>query len=678
MRGPLFAMAAVGALMLTFASGTQQIPDRDTTPIAPQIPGANRNDASKVFLEHANELKASPDVDYQILTGDVAFRRDGMFMWCDSAHFYDATGSFDAFGNIRMEQGDTLFIYGDTLKYDEPLKLATLIASPGRRVKLINRDVTLRTDEFNYDLGLDVGYYETGGELTDKQNRLTSTEGEYSPTTKEAVFRDNVHLTSLSKSDTLQIFSDNLYYNTLTHVALLVAQSTVVNRDGTIVTSNGVYNTETTQSELYDHSTVTYRNGNTLTGDTLFYNRESGLGEAFGNVEINDTTNHVLLRGEYGYAYEPADSAYVTGRAYAIEYSSADSLFLHGDTVRTFRRFFPVMEMKTVALTPAEIDSIAAAMTANLDVEENDTIAMPEIPTTKEIAVERTDTVRFLTAAPRVRFYRRDIQGLCDSMTMVSTDSMLYMDRYPIVWSDNRQISGDQIKIKFNDSTAENATVTQNAFMAELIEDIYFNQLSGKEMFAILKNGSLSHLDVNGNVLAITYPEESDSTINKMMSIESSFLAADFTESLDIEHMKLWSETNATVTPLYLAKRSQLYLPNFRWLERFRPLSAEDIFNFTPELIEALDNAVTLQTTTQPWKQNQPTQNSSSSFSTNHPATSMQSTPSSDDSTHEDSPNSTQENSGTLNEEEDITSPKTDLPSSPSLSAAETQPKDTE
>lgn len=680
MKRSILALAATAVLIASFAAGSPPVA-RDNTPIAPAIPAADRHDASKVFLEHADELRSSANTDFQVLVGDVAFRRDGMYMWCDSAHFYDATGSFDAFGNVRMQQGDTLFIYGDTLKYDEPTKIARLLASPGKLTRLVNRDVTLTTAEFNYDLGLDLGYYEVGGTLVDKSNRLTSLEGEYSPTTKEAVFRENVRLTSLSKEDTLKIFTDNLYYNTLTHVALLVAPSTVVNRDGIIVTSNGSYNTESTQAELFDHSTVTYKNGNTLTGDTLYYNRQTGLGEAFGNVEINDTTNHVILYGEYGYAFEPADSAYVTRRARAIEYSTSDSLFLHGDTIRTHRIINRHMVKKmipdTVGTNVNAVDTLIGDSEKIMNVEiladsvanaNADSIAAP---TMIEVLVEQVDTIRFLKAFPRVRFFRSDLQGLCDSMTMVSTDSMLYMDRFPLLWSDNRQISGDQIKVHFNDSTADNATVTRNAFIAEHIEDVYFNQLAGKEMYAIFKNRALSHLDVSGNVQIISFPEENDSTINKMMEIESSYLSADFTEkNFDIKYMKLWPETNATVTPLYLSKRSQLYLHDFKWLEQFRPLSPDDIFNFSDELLDAMKNAETLTQSPQPWKQTD-TPKPSSTSSTPQPATSLQPTPSVESSTGPDSPDSISPTDGISRKEDATTSRKIRRPSSHSSSVNE-------
>ena len=75
---------------------------------------------TKVYLIHSNTLSFDKAVkpDAQILNGDVCFRHDSSYMYCDSAYFFEQTNSLEAFSNVRMEQGDTLFVYGDYLFYD--------------------------------------------------------------------------------------------------------------------------------------------------------------------------------------------------------------------------------------------------------------------------------------------------------------------------------------------------------------------------------------------------------------------------------------------------------------------------------------------------------------------------------------------------------------------------------
>ena len=89
--------------------------------VRPAKKGEQKPAKSKVYLLHSDVLKKSPlnpDPDAQILIGNVAFRHDSVYMYCDSACFYEKTNSLEAFDNVKMVQGDTLFLYGDYLFYD--------------------------------------------------------------------------------------------------------------------------------------------------------------------------------------------------------------------------------------------------------------------------------------------------------------------------------------------------------------------------------------------------------------------------------------------------------------------------------------------------------------------------------------------------------------------------------
>ena len=111
--------------------------------------------------------------------------------------------------------------------------------------------------------------------------------------------------------------------------------------------------------------------------------------------------------------------------------------------------------------------------------------------------------------------------------------------------------------------------------------------LYNQEMTAFFDAGTIRHLDVSGNVQAIFLPEESDSTFNKIANVECSFLSADFVNQT-IDRMKFWPESSGTTTPLYLAKKSLFYLPQFRWFEPIKPSSPEDVFNVSFEMLELM------------------------------------------------------------------------------------------
>ena len=144
MRAPVAAIVAVALVSLpamlaqTPKNGSAKAPAakeksaaRDRKPvIRPTIPQADRHEPGKVFVEYAEVLDKPLGTDVQILVGNVQFRKSDMFMYCDSARFYEESSSLEAYSNVRMEQGDTLFVYGDELYYDGTTEVAELRAIP--------------------------------------------------------------------------------------------------------------------------------------------------------------------------------------------------------------------------------------------------------------------------------------------------------------------------------------------------------------------------------------------------------------------------------------------------------------------------------------------------------------------------------------------------------------------
>lgn len=529
------------------------VAQNDLPEIRPRIPDADRNAPGRIFLEHANLLTKSAEEEYMVLVGDVVFTKGGMIMKCDSAHYYPETESMNAYGNVSMEQGDTLFIYADEMVYDgsPEVQTATLYADFGKEVRLINRDVMLQTTEFIYNLAIDLGYYEVGGKLTDPSNTLTSQKGEYNPNTKEANFYLDVHLNSHNtETDTLDIYTDSLYYNTVTRLALLTSPSEIFNEQGTIYTRNGVYQTDSAVAFLFDRSVVVANTGRTLVADTIFYNRPDGFGEAIGALVATDTVRNMSLIGDYGFFNQLTDSVFVTGNALLKEYSGDDTLFLHARYIESFRKF--------------------------------DSTDIPEDTVAGTAAYTRVDTSNVAVAYPRVQFYRSDLQGVCDSLRFTSRDSTLRMFVSPVIWSDDRQVFGNVIEILLNDSTIERAILPDQGFTAQHIEGEHYNQLSGKEMIAYFREGEMNRMDINGNVEIIMYPEEADSTVNKLVNAESSYLVALF-KGRTTERIKMWPETSGNAVPLFLARPNLYYLPKFKWYMEWRPLSKDAIFRVAPE-----------------------------------------------------------------------------------------------
>lgn len=544
MRSSIFAFAAVlvMALPMIFAQnpaarqlrspkGGAKTAGRIST-IRPTIPTADRHQAGKVFLEFADRLQKDAYSPVQVLVGNVQFRKGDMFMYCDSARFDESTSTLNAFNNVRMRQGDTLFVYADELYYDGVRELAELRAYPGKKVRLINRDVSLNTDVFFYDLYQNVGYYETGGVLRDKRNTLRSEQGFYYPSSKDAYFYYNVKLTGPRRGDTLRMLTDSLTYNTATNIARLIAPTEIINKDGEITSSSGRYDTRSGLADLFGRSSVHTRQGNTLTGDTLIYDRAKGRGEAFGNMILTDSARQSCLKGNYGFYNELTDSAFVTGRALAMEYSKGDTLYVHADTIEAY------ME---------------------------------------------ADSMRVSNFYHGVRFYRSDVQGLCDSMSIVERDSVLYMYYHPVLWNGDKQLAGNVVYLHVNDSAADWARLPETGVMSQHILEDCYNQLAGNDVTVWLADTTVSRMYIDGNVQVILFPMENDSTYNKFNFTESSYLDARFTNG-DIDTLRMWPQTSGKVTPLYLAKKSAYFLPKFKWYESLRPKEPGDVFVYPEEM----------------------------------------------------------------------------------------------
>lgn len=494
--------------------------------VRPAKKGEQKPAKSKVYLLHSDVLKKSPlnpDPDAQILIGNVAFRHDSVYMYCDSACFYEKTNSLEAFDNVKMVQGDTLFLYGDYLFYDGN----TQIAQVRYNVRMENKNTTLLTDSLNYDRIYNLGYYFDGGTLMDEENVLTSEWGEYSPATKISVFNYDVKLVNPK----FTLTSDTLRYSTATKIANILGPSDIVSDANHIYSELGFYNTQIGQAELLDRSVLT-NEGKRLTGDSLFYDRVKGYGEAFDNVIMTDTVNKNMLTGDYCYYNELTKYAFATKKAVAVDYSQGDSLFMHADTLQMYTYYL------------------------------------------------NTDSMfRETRAYHKVRMYRADVQGVCDSLVFSSKDSCLTMYYDPILWNNNQQLLGEKIMIYMNDSTIDWAHIQNQALSVEQLDSTSYNQVTGKEMKAWFQGGEMRKVDVIGSVRLVYYPMESDSTLIGMNVSETSLLNM-FLENRKMKKMIMSPKSNGTLYPMLQRPPEKMKLDNFVWFDYIRPLDKEDIFEW--------------------------------------------------------------------------------------------------
>ena len=482
-----------------------------------------------IYLVHANVLHYDQykNREAQILNGKVQFRHKGATLHCDSAYFYEASNSFEAFGHVKMYQGDTLSLFSDYAFYDGNDEMAIARYN----VQLKNRGTTLYTDSLNFDRIYDNAYFFEGGKMVDGKTTLVSDWGEYNTKSKMAVFNFNVKM----RSKDMYLTTDTLYYDTRTSTAEIVGPTDITSGKSHIYSERGFYDTKNDRARLLDRSVMTNQ-GKTLVGDSVWHDDKTGISKAYFNVVYTDTVNKNKLTCDYGEYDDVKGYAMCTDRAVSIDYSQRDSLFMHADTFKIY--------------------------TFNIN----------------------TDSVyRKIHAYNKVRAYRIDVQAVCDSLVYNSQDSCMTMYKDPIVWNNGQQLVGDEIQVFMKDSVIDHAHVINNAFSIEQLPDReHFNQISSKEMFAYFKNGEIDEAQAKDNVLIIYYPvDESDSTLIGLNYTETTELKM-YMENRKMK--KIWMpKAEGTLYPMSQIPPEKKYLPGYAWYEDVRPRDRYDIFNWRPK-----------------------------------------------------------------------------------------------
>ena len=465
--------------------------------------------------------------DIQVLIGNVVLRHDDVYLYCDSAYLNQNTNSFKAFGNVKIEQGDSVEIYSKRLNYNGNTRIGHLF----HNVKMINGEVTLYTDTLVYDRNKSLGYYKCGGKLVDSLNTLTSKHGYYYSNTKLAEFRYDV--VGFNNNSTIK--SDTLTYNTETKISTILGPTHIFHSDSTIIYSElGWYNSDTDKSKLLKKSLINHGNGKSLAGDTIFYDKRIGIGEAFHNVALADTIKKINLYGHYGYYREEGEIGIITDSAMAVEYSQKDTTYIHGDTLYSYAH---------------------------------------------------GEEGKMILSYKNVRVYHNDFQGVCDSLSFFSGDSILHLMQMPIIWNENQQITGDTIHIYPKDGTVDRMHVINNAMMIQEEDTIHYNQISGKEIVAYIKNEELEHVDISGNVESIFYPNDQGDLIG-LNTIKSSYMTVYFKDG-KLERFNVYPSPTAIMYPMSQVKENMLYLTNYTWQIDVRPTSKEDIFRHPTRLTQA-------------------------------------------------------------------------------------------
>jgi lipopolysaccharide export system protein LptA len=479
----------------------------------------NVSGQKQVTINHADSLNYDEEIygkNVHVLIGDVMFTHETAVMYCDTAFRYTTEKKIEAVGNIHIIQNDTLHLYGKELIYNEN----TGIAQVRNNVKLINKDVTLTTDFLDYDRVNNFAHYFNDGEIINNDNTLTSKLGYYYPDSEQFFYKDSV----VFKNPKYTMYSDTLIYNTESKISQIEGPTYIISDSNTIYAEAGYYDTQLDIAELKQNAYISGKQF--LKGDTIYYDRNSGVGEVFSNMELHDTTNNIIITGDYGFYNEKSKEALATQRAMLMQIYQADTLFMHADTLEAL-----------------PIDN------------END---------------------KLIKAYRKVQYFRSDIQGRCDSMIFDSRDTTNTFFYDPIMWSLGNQLIADEIKMHTKNEVLDKVKLTDRAFIISEEDTGKYNQIKGKIMTGYIRNNEIHKIDVDGNAQTVYFPKDRENIIG-VNRAECSNMTI-YMKERQVDKIIMRVQPTGNMNPPYLVPDEEQRLSGFYWLDAFRPKKKEDIF----------------------------------------------------------------------------------------------------
>jgi len=574
----------------------------------------------------------------QILSGNVEVWQGGTKFFADSVVYNEKTNYMQAFGNVHINEADSVNIYSQYLQYDGDKKLATF----RDKVKLSDGNSTLYTDEMDYDMNGKVGSYKDGGRIESKQTTLYSKQGFYYADIKDVYFIGNVKMSDPE----VALASDSLLYNTSNQVATFIAPTTIKSGNSIINTREGYYDLKLKKAKFGSRSRM-QDSTSTMIADDFAFDDKTGYGEARGNVQYKDTAQGALLFSNRVFFNKTKKNFLATEKPVMVIVQNSDSVYVAADTIYSglmkdlaqikegYIRAFDTVKGKQIIKVDSLVtkDSINQNLKTDIAVSDsiapvtvNDTIAAPVV-TTKPVTVKKdtivdtkppplkvkpalvlndstsllpkdsnavgiadtivkrirskaeTDTLRFITAFRNVRIFNDSLQAVADSLFYSGVDSIFQLFRNPIAWSKGSQITGDTIYIYTENKKPKRMYVFENAMLVQSVKENaeFFNQIKGRTINGYFIDGELDFVNAKGTAESIYYAQDDDSAYIGMNRTTADMIDM-FFKKRSPQKVKFTSSVKGTTYPIRQLPADQKKLPNFKWLESKRPKNKLELF----------------------------------------------------------------------------------------------------
>lgn len=490
------------------------------------------------------------DMQVQTFTGNVIFRHQGVLMGTDKAIQNTGTNIMEAFGNIKINQGDTLTIVGDTLYYEGNSRVATIW---GKSVVLRDKKVTLKTKKVIYNMASGMAYYPVPGEIMQDSSRLTSRTGYYNTNTKYFNYIGDVEV----MHPQFVLCTDSMDYDTHTQKAIFKAYTTIRGEDGNMEAEMGWYNIQTKESYFSGRSTVDNEKY-VLKGDTLNYDSEKDFGWARGNVVFISKTDSLITVGDEAIRVGSQGITKVNGSTITRYVSGNQPALIAGDSLRIIEK-------------PKVRDSLSMAQDSLvLTVSDSLQPASRKEPSRED--------VQYLIATGHVRVYRDDMQSISDSLIYNALDSTIGYYKDPVLWHRRNQIKADSIDVFLKNNQINRMEMVRNCFIIEQDSLLNFNQIKGRNMNAFFTDSSeLEQIHIYGNAESKYFILDEQNKIVGLDLSQCSSMKFIFAQDA-LENIHFYGDVDSRLVPPGEITQAESRFEDFNYRVSEKP-SKESIFS---------------------------------------------------------------------------------------------------
>lgn len=488
------------------------------------------------------------------LAGNVIVKQDNVLFYADSAVLNRQLNILEAFGNIHINDADSIHTYAQYLRYLGKEKKAFLKT----KVRLTDGKGVLTTEELEYDATVKIGTYLKGGKLVNKKSTLTSKEGYYYGDTRDVIFKRNVVMIDPDN----KITGDTLQYNTGTEIATFTSPTVVYNiKDKrTIKTREGFYDMKNKKAELYKRSIIEDSSA-VFTADDMAFDDSTGLGEFRGNAvyRSKDTAQGFDMIANNIRTNKKNNSMVATQKPLLLIKQGADTIYIAADTLYSAKLSDLTKSRKVPTIR---------------DLSVNDS-SIKQKPTIDKAAEDSSD--KFFEAYYNVKIFSDSLQAVGDSLFYSLKDSVFRLFKKPIVWAQDNQITGDTIYLYIKNKKPERLYVFENSMAINKVDSSeFFNQLRGTTINALFEDGKINSMRAKGNAENVYYATDEDKQFIGVNKSSADIIDVFFEDSKP-QKVVFLRNLDGTTYPMRTTNHDELKIRGFKWLEAVRPKSKYEL-----------------------------------------------------------------------------------------------------